>query len=93
MNTKKAVVTFVFITTSLLFSSCNSSSEFQNDTYYMDSNHDIYFTVTDLKDEVDPEGKYYKTCKIRLISLNLIMSIREDLLFYFFTNRVIIKSR
>ncbi len=89
MNTKKAAVIFVLITISLLFSSCNSSSEFQNGTYYMDGNHDIYFTVTDLKDEVDPEGKYYKTCKIQFSESYDMQALQTAYTYSWATNHAI----
>lgn len=78
MNMKKIVVAFGLLTIPLLLSSCNSSTELQNGTYYMDSNHDVYFTVTDLKDEVDTNGQYYKTCKIQFSETYDIESLQKN---------------
>ncbi|MGN0537802.1 MAG: hypothetical protein ACI4M3_07495 [Acutalibacteraceae bacterium] len=81
MNTKKFIVAFVLLTIPLLLSSCNSSTELQNGTYYMDNNHDVYFTVTDLKDEVDPNGQYYKTCKIQFSETYDIESLQSSYIY------------
>ncbi|MGN0537803.1 MAG: hypothetical protein ACI4M3_07500 [Acutalibacteraceae bacterium] len=48
----------------------------------MDSNHEVYFTVTDLKDEVDPNGQYYQTCKIQFSETYDIESLQKNYINY-----------